>query len=180
VFVDTHYHLTAVQEKAEYDLHQNLADDVAYRKFLSRLQNPMADRLRQGAHGLDFGCGPGPVLSLMFEEQGFNMDVYDIFYCDDKSILQQRYDFITATEVIEHLFSPGEVIDHLWGQLLTGGIMGLMTKQVIDKHAFSQWHYKNDKTHVCFFSRQTFNWLAEKLDADLELIGQDVALLSKR
>lgn len=179
VFADPVHRLTAEQEKAEYDLHQNSPDDVAYRRFLSRLQKPMVDRLQAGAKGLDFGCGPGPALPRMFEAQGFSMDVYDVFYCKDKSVLRQHHDFITATEVLEHLFNPGEVIDSLWQQLLAGGMLGLMTKLVTDKAAFTQWHYKNDKTHVCFFSRQTFRWLAEKLNADLEFIGQDVILLIK-
>ena len=41
------------------------------------------------------------------------------------------------------------------------------------------WHYKNDQTHVVFFSRQTFEYLAERDKLDLEFIGNDVILLRK-
>ena len=59
------------------------------------------------------------------------------------------------------------------------GVLGIMTKLVIDRKAFSNWHYKNDLTHVCFFSHFTFEWLTQKYDAQLEIIDADVILLTK-
>jgi len=54
-----------------------------------------------------------------------------------------------------------------------------MTKQVIDLEAFACWHYKYDPTHVTFFSRATFRYLAERDKLELEFIGNDVILLRK-
>lgn len=179
VFVPPGQWLTAVEEKAEYDLHRNTPDDPAYRRFLARLFEPLQARLPAGSRGLDFGCGPGPALSVMFGEAGHSMVVFDCFYAPDRSVLQQRYDFITATEVVEHLHRPGEELRALWDRLRPGGVLGLMTKLVLDREAFSRWHYKNDPTHVCFFSRETFAWLAGELGAGLEIPGQDVILLSR-
>jgi len=180
VFVSPLQRLSAIEEKAEYDLHENVTNDPNYRKFLSRLFDPLVLRLAPQSTGLDFGCGPGPALWSMFEESGYAMKKYDVFYEKNSSVLLESYDFITATEVIEHLFYPGQVIERLWKQLSAGGILGLMTKLVLDKVAFSHWHYKNDQTHVCFFSRESFVWLAEHLDAHLDILGSDVILLSKR
>ncbi len=45
--------------------------------------------------------------------------------------------------------------------------------------AFGLWHYKNDPTHVCFFSRDTWQWWARQCGAGLEFIGSDVMLLQK-
>ncbi|WP_206045406.1 class I SAM-dependent methyltransferase [Oceanicoccus sagamiensis] len=160
VFVDPAQRLNAQDEKAEYDLHNNDVDDAGYRQFLSRVQLPVQARIKPAAHGLDFGCGPGPALSVMMAEQGYSVSVYDIFYYQDKTVLDRRYDFITATEVVEHLFAPGEVLSQLWSLLEHGGILALMTKMVIDQQAFAQWHYKNDPTHIGFFSQPTFEWLA--------------------
>lgn len=92
---------------------------------------------------MDFGCGLGPTLSKMFEEAGFSVNIYDVFYAEDKTVLEQQYHFISATEVVEHLFEPGKVLKQLWQQLLPGGTLGLMTKLVIDPQAFAGWHYKN-------------------------------------
>ena len=179
VFSDPEKYLSAAEEKSVYDLHKNSVGDSNYRKFLSRLFLPMKDRLVTGAKGLDFGCGPGPALASMFDEAGFPTALYDVFYYDEKSTLQLNYDFITATEVVEHLVHPGEVIRNLWAMLVPGGQLGIMTKLVIDKESFQRWHYKNDPTHICFFSRYSFEWLANELDANLHFFGADVIIMEK-
>lgn len=179
VFVPPQQRVSPEREKAEYDLHQNTPDDPGYRRFLSRLFEPLCERLPSGSRGLDFGCGPGPTLSVMFAEAGFPMAVYDPFYADDPRVFSHHYDFITATEVAEHLHRPGRELERLWECLRPGGTLGLMTKLVRDRAAFAGWHYKNDLTHVCFFSQETFRWLATRWGAELELIGSDVILLRK-
>lgn len=179
VFVPPAFHLTAEAEKAEYDLHRNDPGDAGYRAFLGRLAEPLLARLTPGSLGLDFGCGPGPTLSCLFEEAGHEVALFDCFYANEPQVFDRRYDFITATEVVEHLHRPMDELTRLWSVLKPGGVLGLMTKLVIDADAFSRWHYKNDQTHVCFFSRDTFAWLAERLGADLEIIGNDVILLTR-
>lgn len=179
VHVPKAFHLSAAAEKAEYDLHQNDPNDPGYRSFLSRLYLPLLERLTADARGLDFGCGPGPTLSLMFAEAGYRVALYDRFYARNPGVFASRYDFITATEVVEHLRQPRFELDRLYHLLTEGGILGLMTKLVTDKKAFANWHYKNDPSHICFFSVQTFNWLAERWRVGLEIIGKDVILLRK-
>jgi trans-aconitate methyltransferase len=171
--------LDPADEKAVYDLHQNAADDSGYRNFLSRLTAPMGERVKPKSHGLDFGCGPGPTLSVMMEEQGHQMALYDIYYADYPDALEQPYDFITSTEVVEHLANPRRELDRLWGLIRPGGYLGLMTKLVVDQHSFASWHYKNDPTHISFFSIATFNYLAELWEANIEFIGADVIILRK-
>lgn len=180
VFVPSAQFLSAEQEKAAYDLHQNSPADQGYRRFLSRVFIPMQARLRPRSHGLDFGAGPGPTLSVMFEEIGHSMAIYDHFYADDPLVFEQDYDFITATEVVEHLHHPGQELDRLWARLKPGGSLGVMTKLVWDREAFARWHYKNDLTHVCFFSRSTFEWLAARWKAELTFADADVMLFYKK
>ncbi len=179
VFVPTDYHLSLAAEKAEYDLHRNDPGDSGYRKFLTRLFEPLCDRLTSGAKGLDFGSGPGPTLAPMFADAGFDMSIYDPFYAPERSVLQDRYDFISCSEVVEHLHFPGRELQFLWQLLAVEGWLGIMTKLVIDRQAFAHWHYKNDPTHVAFFSRETFVYLARKLNAHLEFAAPDVILLQK-
>ena len=179
VFVKPEQFLSEEAEKAEYDLHQNGPEDAGYRKFLKRLFIPMQQDLLPGSRGLDFGAGPGPTLSVMFEEIGHRVSVYDKFYAEDPALLERQYDFITATEVVEHLHDPGCTLDMLWGCLKPGGRLGIMTKLALDRKAFARWHYKNDPTHVCFFSQETFEWLAECWQATLTFIDKDVILLDK-
>jgi hypothetical protein len=137
------------------------------------------ETLAETSRGLDFGCGPGPALAAMFREAGHSVALYDPFYVPDSSVLNDSYDFISATEVVEHLYLPGHELSRLWRILAAGGTLGVMTKLVLDQEAFSGWHYKNDPTHVCFFSRQTWRWWAQKHGARLTFAAADVVLLKK-
>ncbi|WP_404377068.1 class I SAM-dependent methyltransferase [Vreelandella aquamarina] len=179
VFVPSEQHLSAVDEKNEYDRHQNSPQDKGYRRFLGRLFTPLVAKLAPGAQGLDFGCGPGPTLSVMFTEAGFDMDEYDIFYAPVAAHLARQYDFITATEVVEHLAAPGKVLKQRVAQLHHGGYLGLMTKRVTSQAAFARWHYINDPTHVCFFSVATFRWWAADQGLTVEFPGNDVVIFRK-
>ncbi|MDE1515615.1 MULTISPECIES: class I SAM-dependent methyltransferase [Vibrio] len=179
VYVDPAQRLSAEREKSFYDLHQNTPTDLGYRRFLSRVAAPMLERVPPQSEGLDFGCGPGPTLSLMLEEAGHRIALYDIFYHPDTAVLHRQYDFMTATEVIEHLHDPHRVWQQWLNLVKPGGWIGLMTKMVKDLDAFAGWHYKNDLTHVIFFSRATFQYLAERDKLELEFIGNDVILLRK-
>ncbi len=179
VHVDPSQYLEPSEEKAHYDLHENNPSDQGYRRFLSRVAAPLNQRLAPHSYGLDFGCGPGPTLSLMLQEQGHNLSLYDLYFYPDTQVLERQYDFLTATEVIEHLYDPHTVWRQWLNLVKPGGWIGLMTKMVIDVDAFAGWHYKNDPTHVIFFSRATFQYLAERDRLELEFIGNDVILLRK-
>ncbi|MFG6175635.1 class I SAM-dependent methyltransferase [Halomonas sp. THAF12] len=179
VFVPAHQRLGPEEEKAVYDRHQNSPDDLGYRRFLSRLFDPLLAKLAPGDRGLDFGAGPGPTLSVMFEEAGHPMAIFDPFYAPDASVLAYRYDFVTATEVVEHLFAPGQELERLVGLLAPGGWLGLMTKRVSSVEAFAGWHYILDPTHVCFFSEGTFHWFAERWQLRVEFPADDVVLLQR-
>jgi hypothetical protein len=180
VFVPSWQFLPAEDEKKRYDLHQNSPEDLNYRRFLSRVFIPMQRCLTPGSSGLDFGSGPEPTLSMMFEEAGHSMTLFDYFYEQVPAVLEKQYDFITATEVVEHLHDPKKELERLWACLKQGGRLGIMTKLAVEQDAFEHWHYKNDLTHVCFFSRATFTWLALQWNADLTFADSDVVLFHKK
>ena len=139
----------------------------------------MLKRIKKGQTGLDFGCGPGPTISVMLKEQGITVKNYDIFYANKPELLYRNYDFITCTEVIEHVFTPHEVLTCLSSILKPKGVLGIMTKRVIKLEKFINWHYKNDLTHVCFYSDETFNYIAKTWGYTLEFIDKDVVILEK-
>jgi len=179
VFVPDAYRLDAVAEKRVYDQHENDPADRGYREFLSRLYAPMIERVPEGTEGLDFGAGPGPTLSVMFEEVGRKMRIYDAFYAPRATVLERTYDFITASEVVEHLYRPGEEFGRLWACLRPGGWLGVMTQWLPPEPEFAAWHYKNDPTHVCFYNQATFAWITRYFGARLEFAGEGVALMQK-
>lgn len=179
VFVPKHYFLSPDAEKACYDQHQNNAADDRYRQFLGRLFHPLVESLSPGARGLDYGSGPGPTLGRMFTEAGYPTVNYDPFYEPDSTVWRVEYDFISATEVVEHLHFPMKDLQRMWTALRPGGWLGIMTKRVPDFNAFEAWHYKNDPTHVSFFAEETFQWLEQRWSAELRIVGPDVVLLRK-
>ncbi len=180
VFVPRRFWLSPKSEQAVYDLHENDATDEGYRKFLSRLTKPLLEKLEPHQKGLDFGCGPGPALPVLMSEHGHRMDQYDPLYSNDTSVFHKQYDFICATEVVEHLRRPDSAFVSLFNILKPGGWLGIMTKLVIDRQAFRQWHYIRDPTHICFYRRSTFIYIAKRFNATLEIADKDVLFLNKK
>ena len=178
VFVPQSHHLTSQLEKAEYDKHENNIDDEGYLTFLSRMATPILERVNKQSSGIDIGCGPAPALAHLLEQHDHKMALYDLYYFKDESVLNKQYDFVTCTEVIEHIAQPQAFIEQLIGLLKPNGIMGLMTKLVIAPERFKNWHYKNDPTHICFYSRATFEYVANRYKLNVEFVGNDVILLS--
>jgi hypothetical protein len=179
IFVPEQYHVTNQVEKEIYDLHQNSPEDEGYRGFLNKLLIPLSQKLTPQAHGLDFGCGSGPTIKPMLEAQGFKVDNYDIYYYKQEKLLLKKYDFITTTEAIEHFNQPRKELELLDSLLRSGGYLGIMTKRPTNLEAFSRWHYKNDQTHICFFSEKTFYWIANLFNYDIEFPGSDTVILQK-
>jgi 2-polyprenyl-3-methyl-5-hydroxy-6-metoxy-1,4-benzoquinol methylase len=162
IFVPKKFHLPPPLEKSLYDYHQNDPLDAGYRNFLGKIAEPLTKLLKPGMRGLDFGSGPGPTLYLMLKELGFPTDIYDPFYADNPKMLEKQYDFVTCTEVAEHFCDPKGSFDKLTGLVKPKGYLALMTLFWKDGMSFADWWYKNDTTHVAFYSRRTIRWLEKK------------------
>ncbi|MCC5813086.1 MAG: methyltransferase domain-containing protein [Ectothiorhodospiraceae bacterium] len=179
VWLAAAHRLDREAEREYYDTHENNPHDPGYRAFLNRLVEPLAARLPAGARGLDYGSGPGPTLSVMLEELGFPMRLYDPCFAPDTSVLQSSYDFVTCTETAEHFFRPDREFALLDGLLKPGGLLGLMTGIRLPHHDFQTWHYVRDPTHVSFYSPRTLEWIAAHHCWELELPSKDVAIFRK-
>ncbi|HHQ4540054.1 TPA: class I SAM-dependent methyltransferase [Aeromonas veronii] len=179
VWLDASDHLDEAAEKAVYDGHDNRVDDPRYRTFLMRAFGEVLSRVPTPACGLDFGCGPGPALVAMGREAGYDMVGYDKFYADFPELLTRQYDFITSTEVIEHIAEPRAVLDRLWGCLKPGGMLVLQTQRVLGDERFKNWRYRHDPTHIVFFAEASFQVLAASWQAELSFPHADVAIITK-
>jgi len=177
VWVPAEQHLALAEERRRYRLHRNRPDDPAYRRFLARLFEPLVARLPPGARGLDYGSGPGPTLSVMFEEAGFPMRIFDPCFAPDRAALASRYDFVTCSEVAEHFARPAVEWRRLARLLGPGGRLGVMTQLLEPGVAFADWHYKNDPTHVCFYTRRSIATIARTLGLSVDFVSPSVVLL---
>jgi SAM-dependent methyltransferase len=172
--------LGAAEEKARYAHHENDASDAGYRAFLSRLLEPLLAAVGSEAVGLDFGCGPTPVLAEMLRARGHDVAIYDPFFADDAAVWQRSYDFICASEVFEHLHHPAREIDRLVASLCPGGVLAVMTGlSPPSADAFAGWHYIRDPTHVCFFDEAVFRYIAERWQLTPQLAATNVVLLRR-
>ncbi|WP_284217263.1 class I SAM-dependent methyltransferase [Agaribacter marinus] len=180
IFVPRCFHLSKAEEKAEYDKHENAIDDEGYLRFLSRCISPLLSIINTSPSvykkGIDFGCGPAPALAHEVRRQGYDMSIYDPYYFPDHEAIQRKYDFVTCTEVVEHFNEPAIDIAQLFSLLAEPAVLIVMTKLVINKERFASWHYKNDPTHVCFYSKETFEFIALQHKVAVEFIGSDVIL----
>jgi hypothetical protein len=171
--------LEPAEEQFRYEQHNNNPNDPRYRDFLGKLFNPLQPLLEQGSFGLDFGCGPGPALALMFKEAGYRMNTYDPYFANNPSVLDERYDFITSTEVFEHLYNPYKEIDLLFSLLKPRGIVGVMTKLLKDEIDFPTWFYRNDTTHVSFYTKKTWEWVSNHWNAKILTLDDNIVIIQK-
>ncbi len=202
IFVPPEFHLNNKDEKREYDLHDNDVSDIYYRRFLNRLATPVLEKLRNDnllgnemiPTGLDFGCGFAPALVAILEESGCNVEKYDKFYFTEISVLKNNYyDFITTTEVVEHLVNPCDELLRLWNCLKNrNSFLAVMTKLVdnnalTNKKIFANWHYIRDLTHICFYSQKTCEYIVKNLfknnnnpkAVNIDFIGNDIVIFNK-
>lgn len=178
-FLDPSQLPTRDEELERYLLHENDPDDLRYREFLSRLATPLLDRLPPCRVGLDYGCGPGPALAKMLSEAGHSMHLYDPFFAPDRASLNRTYDFITCSEVAEHLHRPAAEFASLDKLLRPGGWLAVMTSFQTDDAHFCNWRYRQEASHVVFYREETFRHLAKHFDWTCEIPATNVALMQK-
>jgi len=166
-------------ELARYRLHRNDRGDAGYRRFLGRLASPLLERLPLTQRGLDYGCGPEPVLAMMLREAGHDVALFDPLFQTDGDVLARTYDFIACSEVAEHFHHPADEFERLDALLAPGGWLALMTAFLTDDAAFARWHYRSDPTHVLFYREETLRFLARRRGWRCEIPCTDVALMQK-
>lgn len=169
----------ATSEKERYELHDDDTADVGYRKFVSPITDGIRRSFTHEDKGLDFGAGTSAIISVVLKEHGYNIVNYDPYFHNHPELLQQKYDYISSCEVIEHFYHPKKEFTLLREMLKENGKLFLMTDVYDESIDFVKWYYKNDPTHVCFFCLQTMDYLAKRYNAELEVISKDIFIFKK-
>lgn len=157
---------------ARYSTHNNDSTDQGYLDFLGRFVTPLKPFLPRKFDALDFGCGPGPTLSMLLEEVGGSVENYDpLFFPDAHLLIPESYDVVTSTEVVEHFKLPR----HDWKTLIDlvkdNGVIAIMTLFYSPEIDYKKWWYKNDHTHIVFYQQKTFEYIAKEFN--LEIVYND-------
>lgn len=175
IFKKPDLHLKGEDEKNIYDKHVNISTDIRYQNFLSPITNSVLKDFSSNSKGLDFGCGKDSAIIKVLSDNKYEIDGYDIFYKNDKSLLEQTYNYITSSEVIEHFQNPKKEFILFKKLLKKNGALYLMTEIYNETIDFEKWYYKNDPTHIFLFQKETFLWIKEnfgfkKLEIEKRLI----------
>lgn len=167
------------KEKVRYQHHNNLSSDLNYVAWLARIINPMITYITADMKGLDYGCGPNPVLSELLTELSFTCCNFDPFFFSKLEI--KKYDYIFCTEVVEHFHAVREEWERMLSHLKPNGHLAVMTQTWSDETDFNTWYYVRDITHTSFYHLDTMTFLAD--DFKLKLLysdGKSVFIFRKR
>lgn len=168
------------REKHEYQMHNNHIMDDGYVGFLSRILDPMEEFVaKEKDVGLDWGSGPYPMLVKLAMLRGMRMDHYDPIFAPDGERLGKDYDFIMTTEVVEHFHNPHTSWKEMLSHLKNNGKLAVMTQLRREEHEFKNWYYRQDCTHVAFYSEKTMSWIAQNLQLKILKIKQNVVIFEK-
>ncbi|MDD2383344.1 MAG: class I SAM-dependent methyltransferase [Sulfurospirillaceae bacterium] len=161
IYLDKTFKLSEEKEKEKYDQHQNSLDNVGYVEMFENFLDFFWEELTcKPLVGLDFGSGPTPVLSELMQRRGATIDCYDKFYQPLPLYEHKQYDFITSTEVFEHLDNPYEALKLLTNLVKPDGIIALMTLfHDTNREHFLTWWYPRDLTHITFYTPKTLTIL---------------------
>jgi hypothetical protein len=186
VYLDPDQRLSSAAELEQYNLHENSPDDPRYVEFLRQLTDPLFETLksqvfldRKDPKILDFGSGPTAVLSKILGDAGYIVNCYDPYFTDNSELLKGKYDVITSTEVVEHIYDPSAAFELLNSILAEDAYLFVMTGMKADWENFAGWHYRRELTHVCFFSHKTMEWIAHKYQWELKFPAPNVAIFKK-
>ena len=171
VFKNPQFYYNSNQDLKRYSTHNNNEQDAGYIDFLKRIVSPLTSFLPKHFTALDFGCGPGPILSLLLSEKGGLVENYDPLFFNNTEILNKTYDVVTSSEVVEHFKDIEKDWELLIGLVKPQGLLAIMSLFISTDIDYKSWWYKNDPTHVVFYHENTFNYLAKRFE--LEILYND-------
>ena len=176
---DQQYYVTATEEKARYETHNNDVHDSRYQNFTMPITSYVLENFLPAHKGLDFGSGTGPVISSMLLKKGYDIVPYDPFFAPKQHVLQQRYDYIVSCEVFEHFHKPKKEIDRLTSLLKTNGMLLIMTLLYDGAVDFKNWHYRKDPTHIFIYRKETIAYIAKAYKLDVVILTDRFIVFKK-
>ncbi|PKD21303.1 hypothetical protein APR40_07300 [Salegentibacter salarius] len=154
----------SIYEKSRYLEHNNDVTDERYQKFTSPITHYILKNFSPLDKGLDFGSGTGPVISSMLEQHNYIVKKYDPYFANFPDLLEEKYDYIFACEVVEHFYNPRAEFLKLKSLLKPEGALILMTLLYNGDLDFKNWRYRMDPTHVFIYQKETFQFIKDSMD----------------
>lgn len=157
-----------------YPIHKQTLDlwtRVAFRNLYLFLENiGLTDR----STFLDYGCGQGTFISYL-RKKGFNNAWGYDKYSDghrNPAVLDRKYEFILANDVLEHVLDPKALIQELSSLMAENGILVVCTPESsrinLERPSSDFRHVVHQPYHVYILSMDAFTALAA--ECNLEVI----------
>ncbi|MBN2188849.1 MAG: class I SAM-dependent methyltransferase [Chitinispirillaceae bacterium] len=179
IFVPVSGHVTFKAEKERYDFHRNNPGHEGYVRFLNELVSVIMKQCPCPCRILDYGSGKEAVLTRLLKERGYDSTAYDPLYNIGKDALLSTYDAIVLCEVVEHLRDLDREISTIRKAAGEKGKVVIRTRLYPSAKGFAGWWYKNDITHVNFFSRRTMAHCAAMLGREkVRQHGTDIFIIA--
>lgn len=159
VFRNPNYYNTPEEERNRYLFHNQDSEDKGYRASVQPLIDKVAKEQLTTSKGLDFGTGTSAIVANMLAEKGFHMQLWDPFFYPDTGVFKTTYHFITCSETIEHFHHPLAEFNKMYALLNPEGILYCKTELLTQTINFEKWYYKNDATHVVFYTEASLKWI---------------------
>jgi 2-polyprenyl-3-methyl-5-hydroxy-6-metoxy-1,4-benzoquinol methylase len=176
IFRPKHTFLTAEEEKTHYEKHNNDVFDERYQAFVSPIVNAVLQDFTPRAKGLDFGSGTGPVIAKILIDKGYQVLNYDLFFANEPSLLQEKYDYVSCCEVMEHFHHPYQEFELLKSLLLPKGKLYCKTAIYNHQMPFENWYYKDDFTHVFIYQPKTLEWIKSEFSFSNLIVNEKLIL----
>ncbi len=179
VQMDPQFYISANAEEERYLTHNNDVEDPRYQNFVSPITSRILKDFNSSQTGLDYGCGTGPVAASELGKKGYKVALYDPYFKPEKSSLRKNYDFIICCEVMEHFYNPYEEFQRFYNLLNPGGKLYCKTSLFSEAVNFDKWYYKDDPTHVFFYTEESLKWIKEEFNFKKLEVFPKVIVFSK-
>lgn len=161
IAVPEKYYLDMHSERKRYELHDNTIDNTGYVAYLEAVVSVIRQNKNKDISIIDFGSGKNRVLESLLKREGYtNCRSYDPLYGYMVDFEKTTFDIVVLCEVIEHLQDLSSELSHIKKTLRDNSRLIIRTQVYLEKEQFPKWWYKEDLTHINFFSERTIEFVA--------------------
>lgn len=125
---------------------------------------------------LDYGSGSGVMSCILKEDHGWNSSAYDPYY--NSVVPTEKFDFITAIEVVEHSTNIEKTIQDMLKYLKPNGIIMFSTQFAKPEYDISWWYIGARNGHISIVSREGMKHIARNNKLYLSSYGEGMHMLA--